>query len=183
MADKSIQQEEQPVCKHHQKGYFKHGNQCHQYHSNIICKINVCRDKNCKERHPKTCKYFSRNNTCKRGEWCAYAHNVNGHQTHIQYLEDEVKNLKEIVENLTNHVKLMNQHNKKEMLLMQEQNLYLSNNMSEMIAKVMAIDLECPENQVDQLQTISKIVKKLVQRTKNNLNVNSVVSIVNQKLH
>ena len=44
MADQISELEEQQVCKHHQKGYYKHGNPCHQYHRSMICKEKVCKD-------------------------------------------------------------------------------------------------------------------------------------------
>ena len=151
MSDQIVGQEEQPVCKYHQTGYCKYRSQCPKYHSTNICKEMICKDISCRERHPRTCKYFSRNNTCKRGEWCAYAHSVNGNQAHLHNLEIVVKHLKEDVESLTNHIKLINQYHQKEIHEIKEHNLNLSNNMSEIMTKIMSIDIECREKLDDKL--------------------------------
>ena len=141
---------DQPVCKHHQTGYCKYKNQCPKYHSSNLCIENVCKDKSCKDRHPKTCKYFASNNICKRREWCAYTHSVHENQSHNQKLENEVKHLKEDAESLMNHIKQMNQYHQKEIHEIKENYFHLSNNMSEMMAKVMAIELECTKNHDDE---------------------------------
>ena len=140
MTDQSEGLEQQVVCKHNQTGYCKYGSQCHQFHINSICKENICRDKTCKERHPRTCRYFARDSICKRQDKCAYAHIEHKHQTHVQKLEEEVKTLKEEVQNITEHIKKMMQYINKDIKEIKEQQHHFTNNLSEMMVKI--IDLE-----------------------------------------
>ena len=121
MADQNVGYEEQPVCKHHQTGCCGHGNQCNKYHSNKICKELVCRNQNCTDRHPRTCKYFARRNNCKHQERCAYAQKENKNNMNYENLKEEVKFLKEEVGRLTNHMKLMIEYNNQEIHQMKEQ--------------------------------------------------------------
>ena len=79
--------------------------------------------------------------TCKWKEECAYKHSVHWNQTYIHNLEDDIKDLKEDVHLLYNHIKVMTQHNKKEIQKIKEQHVHLSNNLSAMMAKFFAIDL------------------------------------------
>ena len=96
-----------PVCKHHQTGYCKYGNQCHKHHNDKICNDRVCRDQNCTARHPKTCKFFARKNQCKLNEKCAYSHHKVKDKKWIQNLENEIKILKEEIVKLSKHTQEM----------------------------------------------------------------------------
>ena len=120
--DQNVSKEILPVCKHHQTSYCKYGDQCHNYQNNTTCKERVCRDSTCRERHPKTCKYYTNNNTCSRKEKCAYSHSKNEINNKIPQLEIEVVKLKESI-------------------------IELSNNMSVIMAKLMT--LEISEEHVD----------------------------------
>ena len=92
--------QEVPVCTHNQRGYCKYGNQCHKPHNNELCKETLCRDRGCRKRHPKSCKNFAFDNTCRHKENCAYSHKKNENQTRMQNLEEEVKIFKKEIEKL-----------------------------------------------------------------------------------
>ena len=62
------------VCKYTQTGYFNYGTLCPMEHIQEICSSKMCRESECRKRHPLTCKYYARNNTCKRITYCAYFH-------------------------------------------------------------------------------------------------------------
>ena len=104
--DQNVGHEEHPVCKHHQSGYCKYGNQCHKPHNNNICKERVCRDRKCRERHPRACRYFNQNGRCKFTT-CAYDHKEPIHENKVDILEIEIKNLKEQLTELSNNMSKM----------------------------------------------------------------------------
>ena len=91
MSDKkNIGHEQLPVCKHHQRDFCRNRSQCNEEHNNKIYKERVCRNPRCRERHPKTCKFYIRNGECKWKEDCAYAHNKSDNNIKIEILENEV---------------------------------------------------------------------------------------------
>ena len=94
MMDEHVRQGESQVCKHHQTGYCRYGNQCKKHHNNNLCKEKVCRDSECKERHPKSCRYLKDHGRCIFTN-CAYAHKETENNNKVGGLEIELKNLKE----------------------------------------------------------------------------------------
>lgn len=93
-----------PVCKHHQRGYCRNGSQCHQVHNSNICRERVCRNPMCRERHPKTCKFYLRVGGCKWKEDCAYMHKKMDSNIKIDILESKVKKLKDDIKQLTTNM-------------------------------------------------------------------------------
>ena len=61
----------------------------------------------CKERHPKTCKFYLRTGGCKWKEDCAYMHKKSSSNIKIDILESEVKKLKDDVRQLTKNMSEM----------------------------------------------------------------------------
>ena len=58
-------------CRYYNRGYCKFKENCHYLHSSSVCdtflKDGICRKTDCKERHPKDCRYWTRNvERCKR---------------------------------------------------------------------------------------------------------------------
>ena len=153
MADQNVMQEAASVCKHHQSGYCKYGDQCHKPHNNEKCREKVCRERKCRKRPPKSCNFFARNNTCKYNEMCAYAHPDKESHTHIEDLEKEVRGLKLDIEKLSKHTAEMAdelfiiQSTHKEIHDIKEHITHLRNNMSAMMVKLASIEQEdCTEN-------------------------------------
>ena len=87
------------ICKHNQKGFCKFGDHCRKKHINDIC-TSDCQDKSCNLRHPRTCRYFILNGTCKFGEMCAYTHKETKQDILIMSLQKELKATKDKVDSL-----------------------------------------------------------------------------------
>ena len=64
-------------CSYFDGGFCRDQFNCKFYHPEETCKIHIkegiCNLLNCNYRHPKTCKYWLKNN-CYRGESCVYSH-------------------------------------------------------------------------------------------------------------
>ena len=103
----NVGQVRSPVCKHHQRGYCRNESQCSQTHNDNVCKERVCRNPECRERHPKICKYYIRNGECRWKEECAYKHKRSDSNTKIDILEREVKELKDDIKQLCKNMSEM----------------------------------------------------------------------------
>ena len=90
----------QQVCRHNQTGYCKYREQCHQEHVNEICEVRICRDTSCRKGHPKTCKYFVKNSTCKYTRDCAFSHPEKKSPNDLDNVKSEVNVLKAEIEEL-----------------------------------------------------------------------------------
>ena len=89
------------VCKHYQTGYCKFGEHCRKHHVNIICKKENCNSKDCIERHPKICKYFTVGNACKFDDSCSYLHvkrNENSDISEQNTLKEKVQEMEKKME-------------------------------------------------------------------------------------
>ena len=73
---------------------------CPQPHNNVVCKERVCRDPNCRERHPKTCKFYARSGGCRWNKECAYVHNKLENNDKLCMIEKEVENLKDNIKHI-----------------------------------------------------------------------------------
>ena len=95
------------VCKHFQCGFCKFGESCQKQHIKEICLVQSCTSKSCIKRHPKNCKYFSIQQSCKFGDHCAYKHNFNSDKSKnkIIALEAAVEFMKAQICDLTEEVK------------------------------------------------------------------------------
>ena len=100
-------------CFHNNKGYCKFGVECHFQHYYDLCLEKVCREKECKARHPKYCK---NGDNCKfnKKKICAYRHENLNSVTEIEAqnimkeceaLEEEVKKLKVEIAEMKENVK------------------------------------------------------------------------------
>ena len=66
-------------CRYFNRGFCKYREKCRYYHSAVICKEYVkegcCRKNICSERHPKSCKFWTKTSGgCPRGENCQFLH-------------------------------------------------------------------------------------------------------------
>jgi hypothetical protein len=68
---------EHKKCRYYDKGYCKYQKRCRYFHPLEICKTHLeklkCKEKGCRGRHPKACKWFQRDVGCKRLN-CEYLH-------------------------------------------------------------------------------------------------------------
>ena len=146
------------VCKHNQSGYCKNGLLCQLDHVSEICQIAICRDPNCRKRHPKTCRYFARYNTCKRLNYCAYAHPDIKSISELEIMKKEVKSLKLEVEELKKNnaeiTKSLNEMQREEIIELRQNVDQLSMNMSEMMIKIVNIETEENDQSVKKSPTI-----------------------------
>ena len=89
-------------CSHNNRGFCKFGQECHYQHFHELCSKTICKDSECRFRHPKHCK---NGDNCKfyKQNICAYRHNIpkskevleNANLTNkIKAAEDELKMLK-----------------------------------------------------------------------------------------
>ena len=92
MAHENVRQ----ICKFNNSGFCKLGEQCPNVHVTELCSNNVtCKDKSCRKRHPRSCKFYSQNGTCKFENDCAYLHKTNESNKKIEKIEIEIRKLKE----------------------------------------------------------------------------------------
>ena len=66
-------------CRYHNRGYCKFKDNCRFLHSQVICgnflENQVCRTRQCQNRHPKDCRYWTENpEGCIRQDSCQYLH-------------------------------------------------------------------------------------------------------------
>ena len=94
------------MCKFHKFGFCKFREVCKRTHLTQICESQLeCKDtKQCRKRHPKSCKRYNSGNGCKYGEECAYNHKVDEKDKEVKELKEEVIELKEIINHLKNTV-------------------------------------------------------------------------------
>lgn len=104
------------LCLHNQTGFCKFKDKCPRRHENTICEnTEPCNKEKCSKRHPKVCKHFRTNESCRHGENCAYKHKQNDgqiklyeqvtllllkHEKDITSLKEEVNELKNIVQQM-----------------------------------------------------------------------------------
>ena len=79
------------VCKYFQCGFGKFGESCRKQHVKEICPTQSCTLSSCMKRHPKVCKYFLVQKSCKFGEHRSYKHVENNNQNDISELKKKSK--------------------------------------------------------------------------------------------
>ena len=90
------------VCLFNKFGHCKYKEICRQPHDNLKCEENECEISQCSKRHPKSCRYYDQFKRCKFGEFCSFLHRD---KTEIAAPENEIKDMREKINNLENHVK------------------------------------------------------------------------------
>ena len=98
------------VCKRNKYGLSKFGSHCQFIHEDSRCRNQNCSEKDCRLRHPKICRYFSRQNYCKFGEYCKYSHEEvqeksNPLEEKVILLENSFKKKDDEIANLYERVK------------------------------------------------------------------------------
>ena len=83
-------------CRYFNSGYCKYKERCKFKHPERTCpkySDGECKGKDCEDRHPKPCKYFSSKSGCKRGESCNFSHDTLAHGEHIaEKVKNEMQN-------------------------------------------------------------------------------------------
>ena len=69
---------EDEACLHSKFGYCKFKDRCTRKHYSETCQQpEVCNaSKTCLKRHPKACRKFLKDETCRFGDECAYRHTI-----------------------------------------------------------------------------------------------------------
>ena len=63
------------ICKHNQTGFCKFRNMCKRRHENEMCgRPTDCKTEGGLKRHPKVCRNFTQNKSCRHKEKCSYQH-------------------------------------------------------------------------------------------------------------
>ena len=78
-AKQSVTNGKRKRCRYYNKGHCKYKEKCRFYHPKNVCKAYLdcgkCEQKDCSERHPKVCKFWSQNkNGCGRNLDCDFLH-------------------------------------------------------------------------------------------------------------
>ena len=83
------------LCQFNQSGHCKYKLECRKRHADKLCPEDKCKSKECSLRHPKVCKYYSRDEICHFKEDCSYKH--------VKHSEKDMKvkdNIKQNTENI-----------------------------------------------------------------------------------
>ena len=70
----------------------------------VICSKENCSGKDCSERHPKTCKYFTSNQVCKFGLTCSYLHVTLKEKGDILQLTSKVNQLESLIKSMSQQI-------------------------------------------------------------------------------
>ena len=106
-------QKKTTTFKFFNSGFCKYKNDCQYFHPSEICKHSSCRNKNCKSRHPKQCRY---GDLCRRRSICVYKHDDVNKSEYFKVcqensvLKDEIENMKFKLENTLAQLNLFTQH-------------------------------------------------------------------------
>ena len=101
-------------CSHNNRGFCKFRQECRYQHFHELCSKTICKDRECRFRHPKNCK---NGDNCKfnKKKICAYRHNAQNSEEvlknvnlikKIKAAEDEIEMLKAEICELRVNVKM-----------------------------------------------------------------------------
>ena len=88
----------------------------------FVPKEDTCTSRECIFRHPKVCKNYKRDETCRFNDQCAYKHekdseqkinvkdHIKNHEKLIVAIKDETNQLKEIISQIGNQILILNQN-------------------------------------------------------------------------
>ena len=128
---------QQDICQYNQAGFCKHGDKCFKYHENELYKAGKCRERMCKMRHPKVCKYFTQTGKCKFNEHCEFAHKESEIATRQSKLELEMLEMNEEFNNILSQKVYSNENDtisivdniRKEIEYLKRENAAINNSM------------------------------------------------------
>ena len=92
-------------CHHNNTGYCKFGHECRFPHYYELCQKQVCREKMCRSRHPKSCKFGINCKFFKR-QVCVYKH-FDKKIDASENLAKEIKDLEMDVEKLEGEIEIL----------------------------------------------------------------------------
>ena len=80
-------------------GFCKYRERCRKRHENYLCEETSCDIRECRQRHPKLCKYFESHERCKFNH-CKYKHENgvrNGLEDAVKVINDKMIILEAII--------------------------------------------------------------------------------------
>ena len=100
---------EKLVCKFYNTGYCKFTENCKFDHPKNKCTESPCKNKLCRKRHPKQCRYKDK---CRRQISCAFNHDeqINVHNvtdSDLKHLKEEIEKLKKQNNELEDKIKML----------------------------------------------------------------------------
>ena len=111
------------ICKHNQRGFCKFKLFCRNKHENTLCpKEDTSTSRDSIFRHPKVCKNYTRHETCRFNDQCAYKHEkdsdqkinikelIKNHEKDIGAIKDEMNQLKAIISQMGKQILILNQN-------------------------------------------------------------------------
>ena len=86
-----MSQEQVSICKFNQSGFCKFKQFCKKEHVNEICESqSECKREICTKRHPKICRNFMKDGSCRHDNKCAYLHTEKIKQSDAQQKLNEI---------------------------------------------------------------------------------------------
>ena len=79
-------------CRYFNKGYCKYSVKCRYLHPKEVSKNHLerknCKAKNCKERHPKVCKWLKEETGCRRQD-CEFVHDTLAKKESVRFVNED----------------------------------------------------------------------------------------------
>ena len=100
-------------CYHNNRGYCSFGEKCKYQHFQEVCSKTLCRESECKKRHPVICRYkddckFNKMNSCAFKHITAKNNRFSANlEEQIKTATDEITSLKSEIIALRNEIKKM----------------------------------------------------------------------------
>ena len=90
-------------CYHNNRGYCSFGEKCKYQHFQEVCSKTLCRDSECKKRHPVICRY---NDDCKFNKMnsCAFKHITAKNSRVSEKLEEQIKTATDEITSLKSEI-------------------------------------------------------------------------------
>ena len=184
-------------CYHNNRGYCQYREKCRYQHYKETCQKRVCKETECKFRHPKLCKYREVFKFLKK-QICSYKHEFETKEkplektsTNMKECENEVKRLTSEISILIENVR-MKQNSIEEMILDKTKNENILADVKEKFKQLEDMNSDY-ENEVSnlkiQLENKNQLNKELENKCKyleikleDILNVRSVTSELYERL-
>jgi hypothetical protein len=96
-------------CYYNNRGYCKFRDECRYQHYTEVCSQSLCKERQCKFRHPRVCK-FGDNCHFLRKKYCLYKHDSSKsddqQKKEVVFLKEEITKLKAEIQDLRNVVEM-----------------------------------------------------------------------------
>ena len=86
------------VCLFDKFSFCKNGVKCLKVHLKEVCQNRECDYRKCNKRHPRPCRFFRENGSCKFGTSCRYSHRVS---REIEENNKKIESLEKLTDKLS----------------------------------------------------------------------------------